>query len=474
MNVVGQVNSWGTSPWGNTALMTTSPEQRRKKKRLGSASSGDGGMIRIVMALIAGAGSAFLLAILMLASRLENVIDEQQQQEGIPPLRGGAKMMSTNNNNNAVAINNNSSNPVIRSVEKVDSNSVSSTNKRIKDRLFFPALPPHLMAEELYGSEIITNLLEHNEPSIAGIIALIQRFLSKYHKLLIKHRDQQDAVIVLKDYFALLDEILHPFEVAYRNKSIFPTREDQSIFISLASYRDHLLGETLRQAFQFAAYPDKLYIGAVVQNCFGLDNVTCKTGVEVQGKDANGNWITKISNKPPDVNGIEEFCTDPMYVKYCNSGQIRVIYVNETESNGPTQARYFASKLWGGETYFMQADAHLRFVPEWDRLYHEEILLAKSYPKAILSTYPPGFNVQDPPYEGGTVCPRLCECEFSEPDDGMIRINTGHDCRKEGEQHVPTQVAYIAAGFFFTRSEWLTDVPFDPYLPFIFMGEEIM
>ena len=458
----------------NNLIMTL--EQRRKKKRLGSssssfASSGDGGMIKIVLALIAGAGSAFLLAIILLASRLENVIDEQRHQEvGIPQLPGGTKMTTTNNN--AVAVNDSRS-LVRSSVEKMDSSSVTA-NKPIKDRLFFPALPPHLMAEELYGSEIVSNLLERNEPTIAGIIALMQRFLLKYHNLLIKHRDQLDAIVVLKDYFALLDEILGPFESAYRNKSIFPIREDKSIFISLASYRDHLLGETLRQAFKFAAYPNKLFIGAVVQNCFGLGDVTCRTGVEVKGKDNNGNWITKISDKPPDVNGIEEFCTDPKYVQYCNSGQIRVIYVNETESNGPTQARYFASKLWGGETFFMQADAHLRFVPEWDRLYHEEIRLAKSYPKAILSTYPPGFNVEDPPYKGGTVCPRLCECEFSRPDDGMIRINTGHDCRKEGEQHVPTQVAYIAAGFFFTRAEWLTDVPFDPYLPFIFMGEEIM
>lgn len=116
----------------------------------------------------------------------------------------------------------------------------------------------------------------------------------------------------------------------------------------------------------------------------------------------------------------------------------------------------------------------MRFVQDWDRLYHEEVVLAKSYPKAILSTYPPGFKVEDPPYVGGTVCPRLCTGEFTPEDDGMIRISTGHDCRLEGEQHVPTQVAFIAAGFFFTRAEWLTDVPFDPYLPFVFMGEEIM
>ncbi len=195
--------------------------------------------------------------------------------------------------------------------------------------------------------------------------------------------------------------------------------------------------------------------------------------MEVKGTDKNGHPITAISDRPPDVNGIEEFCSDPAYTKYCDSGQIRVLYVNETESNGPTTARYFASKLWGGETYYMQSDAHLRFARDWDRLYHEEVLAAKSYPKAILTSYPPGFSDGDPPYRGGSKGTRLCTCEFSQSDveHRIIRINTGNNC--EGEEEAPTQIAYIAAGFFFARAEFLTEVPFDPYLPWCFMGEEI-
>ena len=70
----------------------------------------------------------------------------------------------------------------------------------------------------------------------------------------------------------------------------------------------------------------------------------------------------RCSTTTPDVNDIKQFYTDPDYVKYCNSRQIRALYVNKTESNGPTAARYFARKLWGGETYFLQFNAHLRFV----------------------------------------------------------------------------------------------------------------
>ena len=42
-----------------------------------------------------------------------------------------------------------------------------------------------------------------------------------------------------------------------------------------------------------------------------------------------------------------------------------------------------------------------------------------------------------------------------------------------GDEPRPTQIPFVAAGFFFTRAEFLRDVPFDPFMPWLFMGEEI-
>jgi hypothetical protein len=448
---------------------------KQRTKRSSSSTSST----KNIIALIAGAGAAyFVVAIFLLASRLGEVVEEHQQHRNSNEDRQSAHNVRKRGRGGRGGVG--VLDKIIPPMTAIPNESEENNNHRIIDnRLSFPPLPAQLMAEELYGSNIIINLLEHNEPTIAGIIALLQRFLSQFHTLLLKNRNELKPEVVIQEYIDLVDTILGPFEVAYRGRPIFPIRDDGSIFISLAAYRDHLLGETLRQAFNTAAYPDKLYIGAVVQNCFGLGNVTCKTGVQVTGTNpSNGQPITAISDKAPDVNGIEEFCTDPSYIQYCNSGQIRVLYVNETESNGPCQARYLASKLWGGEMYYMQSDAHLRFVPEWDRLYIEEIMATQSYPKAILSSYPPGFNINDPLpiVNHETRGSRLCTCEFTNAPHtkhGIIRINSGHDCRKKGVLDKPYQTAYIAAGFFFTRSEFLVDVPFDPYLPWIFMGEEI-
>lgn len=104
------------------------------------------------------------------------------------------------------------------------------------------------------------------------------------------------------------------------------------------------------------------------------------------------------------------------------------------------------------------------FAPNWDAKYIAEVKAAKSFPKAILSSYPPGFT-NFGGYSGGSPGTRLCTCQFSNNDveNHIIRINTGGRCK--GDEPRPTQIAFIAAGFFFARAEFLIDVPFDPYVP---------
>jgi len=140
-----------------------------------------------------------------------------------------------------------------------------------------------LAAETLKGS-----------PTMAGVITVLQNFVYDLHftnmNLAAKESEPKD---VLQAYFDVAVSHLRPLDEAYRGRSVFPIREDESIFMSLAAYREHLLADTLKYAFSQSMHPDKLYVGAVVQNCFGnvLDDYTvdasglpCKTGFEVIGK----------------------------------------------------------------------------------------------------------------------------------------------------------------------------------------------
>ena len=326
-----------------------------------------------------------------------------------------------------------------------------------------PYLPP--FAEIENSETLIQDTLSGKNPTMAGIIAQLNKFFAELHSSNLRNaKMKMEPAGLIKAYFDLAKAYLHPLEEPYRGRSIFGVRKDESIFISLAAFREHLLAQTLRSAFDQAENPDKIFIGAVVQNCFGNDGRQCKTGLEVIGKNAAGRDQVKMSDAPPDENGIEVFCTDPKYKKYCEMGHIRVLYLHDTDALGPAVARYYASKLHAGETYFMQMDSHLEFAPQWDTQYIDEVKAAKSFPKAVLSSYPPGFT-DFGEYKGGTPGTRLCTCVFSdnEVEQHIIRINTNGRC--SGNEPHPTQIAFIAAGFFFARAEFLIDVPFDPYVP---------
>jgi hypothetical protein len=75
---------------------------------------------------------------------------------------------------------------------------------------------------------------------------------------------------------SLAEKALLPFDEKWKGRNVYPVRHGEgSIFLSIASYRDHRLENTLKEAFSKAEHPEKLFVGVVMQNCFE----DCKTGV---------------------------------------------------------------------------------------------------------------------------------------------------------------------------------------------------
>jgi [Skp1-protein]-hydroxyproline N-acetylglucosaminyltransferase len=182
---------------------------------------------------------------------------------------------------------------------------------------------------------------------------------------------------------------------------------------------------------------------------------------------------TEISDAPPDANGVEDFCNSGLpYSTYCDQGQVRLMAVKEAEALGPCIARYFASKLWGGEEFFVQIDSHIWFVEGWDSKLVHSMRIAPSK-KPVISTYPPGYGGKWENKPG----PRMCGASFSASpvEARIIRLGGSQTSTQlpapEGE---PIPSPYVAAGFFAAPSDFLKDLPFDPFLPWVFMGEEIM
>jgi hypothetical protein len=220
-----------------------------------------------------------------------------------------------------------------------------------------------------------------------------------------------------------------PFE-SYKK---FPKKPD-TIFVSVASYRDAECSRTLETIFGKADHPDRIFVGICEQN-------------------KNGE--------------LGELCIGPNIQKY--SDQIRILKMDHKEAKGPTLARYYCADLWKGEEFFLQIDSHTTFVDHWDSDLIEMIRQIQEDPKEsnkpVLSSYPPtkeqmkisGFPEMDNGYLGNNKLP-------------IFLSGWSNTSSKPRRSNKP----WAGAGFMFLDSTFLYTVPFDPNLSHLFQGEEVL
>jgi hypothetical protein len=115
----------------------------------------------------------------------------------------------------------------------------------------------------------------------------------------------------------------------------------------------------------------------------------------------------------PDVDCYKAFC-EAEGKEICARGQVRVLNIDEPESLGPYAARYFASKLWLGEQWFMQTDAHMTFAQNWDQTSVDMLQKCPSK-KPVISHYPPA-DTADLDGMANEAASRLCGPIFATSD----------------------------------------------------------
>ena len=106
----------------------------------------------------------------------------------------------------------------------------------------------------------------------------------------------------------------------------------ETIFISIASYRDVLCSTTVRNIYENAKNPMNVFIGIVEQNNSENKNELC--------------------------------LSENLDKKFLNN--IRITKIPYQDAKGPTFARYLCSQLYKNEDYFFQIDSHTLFVHDWD------------------------------------------------------------------------------------------------------------
>lgn len=203
---------------------------------------------------------------------------------------------------------------------------------------------------------------------------------------------------------------------------------EPTIFVSVASYRDAQCSATIRDLFQQADKPARVFVGVCEQNAPASPAEAC--------------------------------------VPVSLPKNVRRISIPHLEAKGPTYARYLCSTLYRGETWFCQIDSHTRFVKGWDTKAIDNIKKCPSK-KAILTHYPrkiEEFGASD------SGVPVLCKSKFD--NNGVVTFESV--ILAPPKSGVPRPVPFVSGGFVFMPGTAVTDVPFDPDLPHLFQGEEIL
>jgi len=206
-----------------------------------------------------------------------------------------------------------------------------------------------------------------------------------------------------------------------------PDEPSTRIFVQIASYRDRECQWTVKDLFEKACHPERIFVGICWQTFPDLDQ-DC----------------FEVETRP---------------------GQVRVLHFHARDTNGVGWARQQAQSLWQDEEYVLQIDSHTRFVPNWD-VKALEMLAACDSPWPVLTIYPAGYI---PP---NTLRPRRgahLQCIKKFRDSGMFApvarpVPSGIPINR------PFPTAACGAGFIFGPSRMITDVPIDPEI--FFGGEE--
>ncbi|EAN99214.1 hypothetical protein C3747_32g174 [Trypanosoma cruzi] len=256
-----------------------------------------------------------------------------------------------------------------------------------------------------------------------------------------------------------------------------------SLFLNIASFRDKECWPSIDHMIQRSTNMFRVYWGVAQQHYYS--DLPCVSADALKPQPCVAAPTTSgVMIKDANFDGAICFPSD----------NIRIRRIRSFTALGPAFGRYMSMLLYGGEDYMLVLDSHNRFVYAWDaRIIAMQVAL--EHPKAVLSHYPESYA---PPEKGEFAWERkttayLCQAKFLNTA-GYLRlvgiiIGEG-DLFTENARHLkpyaipglrlrpdvvrPLAQPWAAGGFLFANASVMREVPFDPHLPHLFDGEEVM
>jgi len=234
-----------------------------------------------------------------------------------------------------------------------------------------------------------------------------------------------------------------------REEQIDDPHTVDTIFVMIASYRDWQCPQTVESLYSRAKYPHRIRVAVVDQTSAG--DVKC--------------------SDPPRP------CSDEPTQALCRFKELIDVYEMDSDlAVGPVFARHIASRMYRGEYFALQIDAHVSFVQSWDVDVINQWKSANNE-MAVLSVYlhndADGRFDKEKGFSLDKTRPIMCQTDY---DGKGARRHLRHFAQPAGIPRItdtPTIEPYWGAGFSFGRGHFVVNVPYDQHLPMIFQGEEI-
>ena len=225
-----------------------------------------------------------------------------------------------------------------------------------------------------------------------------------------------------------------------------------TILVMISAYRDFQCPETIAQAFLRSSVPQRVLVAAVEQRVPLLDRnllrcVPAPSMCKVLAANASSGGSHTLA---------------PQYVAtLCGERrrQLRTVSLDASHAEGPTFPRHVLSRMYRGEAFVLQVDAHTHFVRGWDAsLLTQWHATGNEY--AVISAYPTDVNgslTANFDYKR-TTRPVMCSTRF---ERGMhyprllIHGAQPEVLPPDHLLHTPMLQPFWAAGFSFARGHWV-------------------
>jgi len=165
-----------------------------------------------------------------------------------------------------------------------------------------------------------------------------------------------------------------------------------------------------------ASNPSRVHIGVVQQNTASGTDVSCGLPPPETSDGLGPQTPCSTSTFPPDQR--------PM----CKHSRNLKVFEGLTAelATGPVVARHVGYRLYDGQAFFMQVDAHVFFVENWDRIIIQEWQATKNE-MAVLSTYLSDVVGSIDPHTHNSkrkTRPIMCNTQFEANAQGKVRLAT--------------------------------------------------